>query len=190
MRSNVKLLVYTVWRLVGGAPPAPTPAWSQEGQMPPMGPPEELKTVAFLQGDWDVDVQVRMTPDGEWQNSKGSASITLVLDGCAQRQEFEGTMMGMPFKGEETLTYNRETKQFESFWMDSMSAHMAVSKGGWQGDKFVMTGKDMMMGQQYMMRNSFTKGDPNEVQWDMDMSTDNGKTWFTTMKMTYKKKTM
>lgn len=171
---------------------AQAPAWAQqegEGQgMPPMGPPEELKTLGFLQGQWDVAVRVKMDPAGEWADSKATSSVTPILEGCGQRMTFDGTMMGMPFKGEETVTYNRESKQFESIWIDSMSAHMAMTTGGWEGDKFIMSGKDVMMGQPYLMRSTMTKASDDEVHWDMEMSLDDGKTWFTNMKMVYTKK--
>jgi hypothetical protein len=154
-----------------------------------MGAPAEMKSVAFMQGDWDVDVSMKMDPAGDWIDSKGSATTTLILDGCVQKMEFEGTMMGMPFKGQDMLTYNRETQKFESFWVDSMSAHVSMNSGGWDGEKFVMTGRDVMMGQPYLMRTTMEKVSDSEVSWAMETSLDEGKTWFKSMKMVYKRKT-
>jgi hypothetical protein len=155
--------------------------------MPPMGAPEQMKSVDFLLGEWDVDVMVRMDPESEWMESKGTAKTVLELDGCVQTMHFEGEMMGMPFVGKDTMTYNRETQRFESFWIDSMSAHAAMSYGDWKGDSIVMSGSDQMMGESYQMRTTTTKVSAKEVAFVMEMSMD-GENWYEGMKMTYHKK--
>lgn len=160
---------------------------AQEGGMPPMGAPEEMNSVAFMLGEWDVTMKVRMAPDADWMESKGSAKTVMELDGCVQRMYFDGEMMGMPFKGQDTLTYNRETKQFESFWIDSMSAHASVSYGNWEGDALVSNSEDVNMGQKYHMRTTTKKVSDNEVHFVMEMSMD-GEDYFESMKMVYTKK--
>jgi len=155
--------------------------------MPPMGAPEQMKSLDFLLGEWDVDLMVRMDPSSEWMKSKGSAKTVRELEGCVQGMHFEGEMMGMPFFGKDTMTYNRETQQFESFWIDSMSAHASMSHGNWDGDKMVMNGTDKAMGQDYHMRTTTTKVSAKEVLFVMEMSMD-GENYFDSMKMTYRKK--
>jgi len=166
----------------------PTLAFGQDDhQMPAMGAPEELSSMDFLLGDWTVAVKVRMGPEAPWQESAGTASFTRELEGTIHVQNFSGAMMGMPLHGRDTVTYNRETQQFEGFWIDSMSAHATFMVGGWEGDKFVSTGTDLMMGQKYHMRITMMNRDDGTVYSGMEMSFD-GESWFDSMQMVYTKK--
>jgi len=165
----------------------PTLAFAQEGQMPPMGPPEELESLEFLLGDWTVDVKMREGPDTPWMESTATANHHHGIGGVAVISDFNGNFMGMEFIGRETLTYNREAKQFESFWIDSMSAKATKMTGGWEGDKFVMSGVDSMMGEKVHMRSTSMKNADGTVTFSMEMSMD-GENWFENMQMVYTKK--
>ena len=52
----------------------------------------------------------------------------------------------------------------------------------------MMTGEDMMMGQPQLTKAWGQKKSDDEVYWEMSVSTDQGKTWMTNMKMTYRRK--
>ncbi len=168
-----------------------TPAFAEEtheGGMPPMGAPAQMKDIAFLQGDWTVDMQVRMGPDAGWMPVKGEAQVRSELDGCLQRMDFASEMMGMPFKGLGLDSYNRETGKYDSYWIDTMSAKMTRMSGGFEDGKLVMTGTDMMMGKTQLMKSVTEKLSDDEVSFVMSVSMDQGKTWFTNMKMIYHRK--
>jgi hypothetical protein len=162
-------------------------AQEHEGGMPPMGAPEEMKSVDFLLGEWTVDLAYRMSPEAEWVESKGSAHVETELEGCVQTMHYEGEIMGMGFTGKDTLTYNRERSRFESFWIDSMSAHASTAQGNWEGDLLIMTGKDMQMGQEYYQRTTTKKVSDDEVSFIMEMSMD-GENFFESMRMDYRRK--
>lgn len=172
---------------------APVLATAQEGGdamggMPEMGRPAEMDKVAFMQGDWTVTVKMREGPDSEWIETPGTASIEPYLDGCANRQTFSSTFMGMPFNGLDLTTYNREEGRFESVWMDDMSGKFSVMHGNFDGDKLVMTGMDKMGGMEFMTRSVATKVSKDELHWSMEMSTDQGATWWENMQLIYKRK--
>ena len=165
-------------------------AHAEEGDatMPPMGPPAQMKDIAFMQGEWTVDMQVKMDPSADWEPYTGKASIVPSLDGCLQRMDFSSEFMGMPFKGVGFDTFNRETGQYESYWIDTMSAHMSKMAGTFQDGKLTMAGEDMMMGQPQLTKAWCEKKSDDEFYWEMSVSTDQGKTWMTNMKMTYRRK--
>jgi hypothetical protein len=96
--------------------------------------------------------------------------------------------MGMPFKGVGLDTFNRETGQYESYWIDTMSAHMSKMAGNFKDGKLMMSGEDMMMGQTQLTKSWGEKRGEDEVYLEMSVSMDQGKTWMTNMKMTYRRK--
>jgi hypothetical protein len=155
--------------------------------MPAMGKPAELDALAYMHGEWAVDMSY-MNEAGEWVATTGTATSTSVLNGCANRMDFEAEMMGMPFKGVDHTTFNRETGQYESVWMDDMSAKMSVMSGNFEGDALVMTGIDMWQGMKYHSKAVSKKVSDDEVSFVMSMSMDGGETWMENMKMTYKRK--
>ena len=157
------------------------------GEMPPMGAPAQMKDVAFMQGNWNVEFSYRMDPAAEFTTAAATAQVTSELDGCIQRMYFKGDMMGMTMHGEETLTFNRETGKYESHWVDNFSANAMFSSGTMEGNVLTMSGEGIQMGQPYLYRNISTKVSDDEVTWKMEMSYDNGETWFVGLKSTYKR---
>lgn len=156
---------------------------------PAMGPPEELAKIDFMLGDWDVDVKMRMDPDGEWQQSTAAATVDRPLGGAVQRMSFRGQMMGMDFEGEETISYDRTSKRWVSIWYDNMNARATKSVGGIDGGgNLVFNGKEMMGAKEVMTRAVCMNKGEGEVFWRMEMSMDNGATWFEHMRLTYTKK--
>lgn len=167
---------------------APAPA--QEGAaMPPMGAPEQMKDVAFMVGTWACDVQMRMDPSAEWIPEKATVKIEPALDGCFLMSNFEGVMMGMPFKGVNILGYDRETKKWQSTWMDNMGARISYSEGGPKDDgSIVMEGDDFMMGQKMRVRQTTKNITDAKFDWSMEVSMDGGTTYAEMMKISYVKK--
>ena len=156
--------------------------------MPPMGSPAEMQKLLPFAGDWDVEVKTRMAPEAPWETTAATATLSNEMENCLQRMVFKGTIMSMPFHGESVTSYNRETKRYESSWIDNLSAHMSTSGGDYQGDKLVMEGDDIMMGMPYKMRSTMLTKSKDQIEWTMEMSMDGGKTWFTNMEMVYRRK--
>jgi hypothetical protein len=160
----------------------------QMGAMPEMGRPAEMDQISFMHGQWDVTMKYKMDPTGDWIEATGSAVVEPALNGCVNRTTFESTIMGMPFRGIDHTTYNREEDRFESVWIDDMSGKMSVMHGNLEGDSMVMEGTDKMQGMEFMTRSVSKKVSNDELQWTMSMSTDGGQTWFENMQMTYTRK--
>jgi hypothetical protein len=173
--------------LTGSGVPAVL-AQDEQMQMPPMGPPEEVKKLAFLEGEWAVAVKHRMAPEGPWEESSATVTVQPILGGAAYQSSFDATMMGMPFEGIGIDSYNRELGQYESYWIDSMGAKSSMMTGNFEGEKLVMQGEDMMMGQKMWNRATSIKKSADEVHWSMETSTDGGETWYESMQMVYTRK--
>ena len=79
----------------------------------------------------DFTTVTKMTGPGMdgMEPSKGTAKISMALDGRFLVTEEEGTMMGMPFKATKIAGYNNGTKQFEAVWMYTMSTGMLNMTG-------------------------------------------------------------
>jgi hypothetical protein len=170
------------------------PLVSAQGQekeamgMPPMGPPEEMKALAFMEGEWDVEVKWRMDPEAEWTTETATASNKSILSGAVHQSHWKGTMMGMPFEGLEIKTYDREEKRYESIWVDNMGARTSHMSGQLEGDKMVMEGEDLHEGAPYKMRMTMEKRSNDELFYIAETSYDGGETWGKTMEMVYKRK--
>lgn len=165
---------------------ATSPAWAQ-GEMQ-MGAPDELKAMAGMEGTWDVDFSFRMDPSQEFETTKGTSVIGSQADGCTQTMTLDVTMMGMPYKGYGLTCYNRDTKLWESVWVDNMSAHLSSTTGTMTDGKMVLTGKDTMGGMSFDLRQTTFNITADRFEWTMEFSMDGGTTYMTTGKAVYTRK--
>jgi len=160
-----------------------------EGEMPEMGPPEELKELSFMVGDWKVEGKMRMDPTSEeWTPYTATCSYEWFADGAALMSTFKGEMFGMPMVGHSIENYDRETGQWQVTWIDNMMARQSNYTGGMEGDKMVITGQDLMEGQVFGTRITVFNMSEKSFDWKMEHSMDDGKTWATFMQATYTKK--
>ena len=158
-----------------------------EGEMPPMGPPAELKQFDYLMGKWDSEFQMRETPEGEWTSSPSVIVYEKGMDGACIRGSFSSKLMGMDFKGQSTLTYHRAKAKWQMTWIDNMGAAQTYMEGDFKDGVLTLAGEDVMMGQNVLMRDVTTLKSDTEYVWEMHVSHDGGKTWWINMKGLYKK---
>ncbi len=157
------------------------------GGMPPMGPPAEMKMVAGMVGTWKADFQMRMSQEAPWTSSPSTLVITPVLGGAANRGEFSTSVMGMKFKGISMISFNRNTGKWQSTWIDNMEALQYISEGDLKDGKLVFDGTSTYMGEDYLTRETTTMKSATEIDWTMENSHDNGKSWYVSMKGVYTK---
>jgi hypothetical protein len=167
----------------------PLPGQSQE-QMPPTGPPAEMKALANLVGTWGYTMKMKMDPaSDQFQEIKMTCKMAYILDGAAMTLEHESTeqMMGMTFKGLGIQTYDREKKEWQMTWTDNMTGRTGIYTGQRTDSAAVFTGEDVMMGQKYLSRTSMFNCKPTSFDWKMEMSMDDGKTWMVSATATFTK---
>jgi hypothetical protein len=131
----------------GGSNPGTNP-----GQVPPgmdaaamakmmelMKPGPEHQQMAKMVGSWDVDGKMWMDPKAPPTDSKGTAQFSAIFDGRYIRQDFQGSMMGMPFTGIGIDGYDRGQKLYTTVWIDSMSTSTFTCTGTASADGKTIT---------------------------------------------------
>lgn len=91
-------------------------------------PNENHKLLEQLAGTWDAACTFWME-DGKEDKSTGTMTNTMVFDGRFIKEEYSGSMMGMPFKGLGYWGYDNLQKKFISTWMDSLGTMIMFAKG-------------------------------------------------------------
>ena len=168
-------------------------AGMQEGgeamaEMPPIGPPDEMKEVAILNGDYDVKFWYKVNPMApDWTETKATAEVSLVAGGAAQQMIFEGEMMGIPFEGIGFTSYDRETSKWQMIWVDSMGARISMYTGDLKDGEMVVEGKDLGQGMTFHSRLTTYNMNEEGFDWKYEMSMD-GENYMETAKATYRKR--
>ena len=189
MRKLVFLAPLLCAAVMIGAAVADEPA-GQESTMGPMGPPPEMKEIGFLVGTWDVAMQWRMTAEAEWVPAPGTASYRYVLDSCAMHMDYNGEMgPGMPpFSGSMTQCFDRDTKMWQSVWVDNIGAKIVYYTGSNVGDTVTLSADVLYQGQKVTDRVKTFNHTDTSFDWQMEDSYDGGKTFFVSGKAKYTKK--
>jgi len=159
-----------------------------QDEMPPMGAPEEMKALAFLVGDWVAEMEWLMDTTQGWVKSNGTCTYSYVLDGAAMQMDFQSEMTGMPFKGIAFETYDRESKVWQSTWIDNMGARTTLMTGSRENNGSVFEGEEKYQGKNSQMRMYTFNETSTSYDWKMEQSMDGGKTWMESGRAKYTKK--
>jgi len=174
--------------ILAGAVAAEDRVKSDEDKAPTMGPPEEIKAMASLVGSWHVEGELRWDPAvDQWQPYEAKVTTTLVVGGCAYQTVYESTLLGMPYVGMGLETYDRDRRQYQSYWVDNLGARGSYYTGNMVGDSLIMSGDEVYMGITYRSRVVMWNMTESSYEWRMDTSHDNGESWYTTMTANYTK---
>lgn len=158
-----------------------------EQTMPQFGPPEEIKQCAAMVGEWHYVGQMKMSPEADWVNHEAEASYEYVCGGAVLQMTFTGMMMGMEMKGLSLTTYDRETKMWQSTWVDNFTGRTSMYTGTFEDGKLSVAGEDLMGGQKMYTRTTSYDITDKEFKWMMENSMD-GQNWFISMRGVYSKK--
>ncbi len=92
-------------------------------------PNENHKVLDAFAGDWNYTSTMRMTPDAQPMEMKGTTSSKWILDGRFLQGETKGEWMGEPFNGIAIAGYDNVKEEYNSLWIDNMATGMMVSSG-------------------------------------------------------------
>ncbi|TAK67787.1 MAG: DUF1579 domain-containing protein [Bacteroidetes bacterium] len=109
-----------------------------------MTPGEQHKKLEGMAGMWDLETKFWMDgPDKPPTVTKGSAEMTMEMDGRFLCQKMKGEMMGMPMTGMGYTGYDNMKKMYWMFWIDNTSTAMFTGEGNFdkEGKTLTMTGK-------------------------------------------------
>ena len=102
-------------------------------------PAEEHEFLMKLSGAWTNTVKMWTNPDGPPQESTGTATNELIMDGRFLQCRFEGKTPWGDFSGMAIDGFNRIDKKYQGIWLDSMGTIMMVFEGEVDGDVRTMT---------------------------------------------------
>jgi hypothetical protein len=106
-----------------------TPVLAQEQEMPEMPQPQkEHEWLRQLEGNWESDMKIHMTPGEPPTESKSNESARM-LGGFWIVSEGKGEMMGSPFSSILTIGYDTEKKKYVGTWIDSAMGRLWVYEG-------------------------------------------------------------
>lgn len=95
-----------------------------------MSPGAQHALLAEGAGEWNVSHKMWMDPAGEPTVQTGKAKAYMVMDRYLV-EDYESTVMGMPFKGQSMTGYDNFRKEYWSTWVDNMSTGISVFRGQW-----------------------------------------------------------
>ncbi len=138
-RSARKILAITAIAMVAGLaltraaqePPQLTPEQQaeMEAYMKAGTPGAPHEALASRAGAYTVRIRSWQEAGAEPTEESGTATRTMILDGRVAVEEFNGSMMGMPFTGHGMTGYDNVTGKYWATWNDSMSTGVMVSEG-------------------------------------------------------------
>ncbi len=104
-------------------------------------PGPEHKALDQFVGTWRCDVKCWMDPDGQPEESQGTAEVSWIMNGRFLQEEFAGEMMGKPFHGRTLFGYNKVKGIYQSVWIDDMNTSMFTSEGKGSKELITLEGK-------------------------------------------------
>jgi hypothetical protein len=131
----------------------------------------------FLEGQWDAVCRVP-SKDG-WEEGPGTLTASRALDGLVSVELFEGIYHGGALKGLGLRAFNRETREWEHTWTDTLDpAHFHVWKGAFREGKIDLfaewTDAD---GREVRSRLTWSDIRADTAHWQSARSFDGGRTW-------------
>lgn len=134
-------------------------------------PGEPHERLASLTGEYTGTVKSYESPDLPPEVSESAVSRTMELDGRVMREEWTGSVMGMPFHGIGRTGYDNVTQRYWTTWTDNLSTGLFVGYGSWDAerDALVIEGEmpDPVSGEMIATRSEATYGEGGAEQMRM-----------------------
>jgi hypothetical protein len=147
---------------------------------------KENSLVLEAVGRWDANVSMK-APGKPESEEKATENVTSICDGKWSWSDFHGNMMGAPFEGHAIFGYESGSKQYVTYWIDSMSPHCTRTSGTCDVAQKVCTLKGDGVdekGKPMKIQQTLTVKDKNTRQFDMTCTAADGTQ---EMKIVYKR---
>lgn len=92
-------------------------------------PGDAHKMLADESGSWTNDMTFWHEEGAQPTKATSTAEIKMIMGGRYQQANYKGTMMGMPFEGQSTVSFDNSTKEYTNTWIDNMGTGIMVMKG-------------------------------------------------------------
>jgi len=97
------------------------------------------KALEALLGSWKAEVKCYMDPDGPPQVSQATAKGNWIMNGRFLEEDFQGEMMGKPFRGRTIIGFDNVKQTFKSVWFSDAQTSLFVTEGRGEGGNKVIT---------------------------------------------------
>jgi hypothetical protein len=144
-----------------------------------------LKPLDFMIGEWNVEVDARLSKQGPWEQSKGHSTIVKIVGGSVIQDQFTGTKQGRELTSVAMLANDNRTKLYQKVFVDSDHGMLLLYEGKLEGKLLSLFYKFNLNGVDLTLRSQYNLIAENEFTVESARSTDNGVTWDRTGTMRY-----
>jgi hypothetical protein len=142
----------------------------------------------FLQGKWKVHnrmLKSRLTHSDEWIEFESELHMKKTLKGLGNIENFYSESNEKPFEGMAIRLFNKETKLWKIYWIDSngMTMDEKPVTGSFENKVGKFYTKDTFNEKEILVIYQWDNTTPEHPEWSQAFSTDNGKTWEWNWKM-------
>jgi hypothetical protein len=124
----------------------PIPALAQEttqaemdAMMEAVAPDDNHRVLEAYVGAWNHAIKFYPAPDAPPMDMTATSVAEMTMDGRYLVSQFEGSFLGAPFQGRETIGYDKVKGKYFSLWYDNMSTGPMVLWGDWDPDTQTLT---------------------------------------------------
>ena len=138
----------------------------------------------FLVGRWQVSnrrLKQRLVGSHQWEEFDNTLTNWSVLGGFGNVADNTFNAPGGAFHGVSLRAYDRDSKQWLSWWMDSRkpSQLSTPERGSFKDGVGTFIGDDVHEGKPVKVRAQWSHITPSSARWEQALSADNGATWET-----------
>jgi hypothetical protein len=136
----------------------------------------------FLQGKWKVHnrmLQSRLTNSNEWIEFESELHMKKTLNGFGNIENFYFDNKGVPFEGMAIRLFNKQTKLWKVYWVDSNGTTMDEKPvtGSFENSIGKLYADDVFNDQNIIVLYQWDATNKEHPKWSQAFSKDNGKTW-------------
>lgn len=97
----------------------------------PMNPQQgaEHEVLAKFCGEWTTAGKYWMAPDQEPMGFDDHCVTKPIMNGWHVEMDFIGNMMGQPWRGRSTMSYDQVRKQYTNVWIVDNASAVSIAKG-------------------------------------------------------------
>lgn len=99
------------------------------------------KALEHYVGNWKAEVKCWMEPGGQPHVSHGSAQSKWAFNGRFLQEDFQGEMMGKPFRGQTLLGFDNVKQTYQSIWVSDTQTAIFVTEGRGDSKSITLEGK-------------------------------------------------
>jgi len=137
----------------------------------------ECRQFDFWIGEWELS-----WTDKEGNPVTGKNTIKAILDSCVIQEEFTGPS----FRGMSVSVYNLRESIWQQTWVDNNGGYLDFT-GGFTDGKMVFSRTADLPNGQRLQRMTWYNITTDSLDWDWEISDDNGVTWNLAWRIHYRR---